>query len=158
VASEVLLSFPTEEPWCLPAGWHIDYGWDLPTWPVFAVKMFALLDDVEPEGGGTLLLKGSHRLVERLAEHYGRPVDPWAHDERPLQSVPAVRDFLAGLGTRAQLGAPMEAFGVELCPVEVSGQAGDIVITHMHVFHSPAPNATSRPRQMLGNSFRAKSG
>lgn len=75
-------------PWEMPSGWHIDFGTDQPTWPVPAVKLFALLDTVEPAGGGTLLLFGSHRLVERLAEANGGPVDPWDHEARPLESDP----------------------------------------------------------------------
>ena len=65
---QVLLTFPTEGPWVLPGTWHMDCGFDQPTWTVPAVKLFAFFDNVEPEGGGTLLLAGSHRLVERYAE------------------------------------------------------------------------------------------
>jgi hypothetical protein len=45
----------------------MDCGFEEPTWPVSGVKLFAFFDDVDPEGGGTLLLSGSHRLVERYA-------------------------------------------------------------------------------------------
>jgi ectoine hydroxylase-related dioxygenase (phytanoyl-CoA dioxygenase family) len=39
--------------------------------------------------------------------------------------------------------------------VEVTGRAGDVVLTHMQVSHSPSPNTTTRPRQMIGASFVA---
>ena len=152
---QILLSFPTRGPWRMPTGWHIDFGLDKPTWPVFALKMFALLDDVRPEGGGTLLLAGSHRLVEHLAMEHGRPVDPFGGEERLLDPLPAVRALLAGTAHRDQLGKSFKAHDMELRPVEITGQAGDIVLTHMHVFHSPAPNVTDRPRQMLANAFRS---
>lgn len=153
---QILLSFPTEGPWEMPGGWHVDFGTDRPTWPVPAVKMFALLDTVEPAGGGTLLLCGSHRLVERLAEMNGGPVDPWDDASRPLESDPYLRRLLAGGDDRALIDAPAEAHGVPLRPVEISGEPGDVVLTHMQVFHSPAPNTSTRPRQMLGNAIRRR--
>ncbi len=62
---QVLMTFPADGPWRVPSGWHTDYGSERPTRPVFAVKMFAFLDDVGGEGGGTLVLLGFHRLLER---------------------------------------------------------------------------------------------
>jgi Phytanoyl-CoA dioxygenase (PhyH) len=63
--AQVLVTLPMPGPWSLPDGWHMDCGFERPTWPVFAVKVFAFLGDVGPCGGGTMLLPGSHRLVDR---------------------------------------------------------------------------------------------
>lgn len=57
--AQLLVSFPEPGPWRLPTGWHMDCGFEQPTWPPFAVKLFGFFDRVEPEGGGTLLLAGS---------------------------------------------------------------------------------------------------
>ena len=65
--AQILMTFPSPDPWVMPTGWHMDCGFELPTWPVFAVKLFAFFGPVKREGGGTLLLSGSHRLVERYA-------------------------------------------------------------------------------------------
>lgn len=134
---QVLLTFPEAGPWRMPSGWHVDFGDDDPVWPVSAVKMFALLDAVEPAGGGTLLLAGSH-LIDTI-----EPAD-------------FTSGLLAGGGDRDLLGVATEVKGVTTTPVEITGDAGDIFLTHMRVFHSPAPNVTSRPRQMLANAFRRR--
>ena len=142
----LLVSFPVSRPWSMPAGqWHVDFGHDRPTWPVDAVKMFALLDTVEPGGGGTLLLQGGHRLVERAG----------LGDRELFDSDPYLKRLNAGGAGRDVLGETVEVHGVPICPVEVTGEAGDVVLTHMQVFHSPAPNVSSRPRQMLGNTVAA---
>lgn len=136
-APQVLLTFPGPDRWSMPAGWHIDFGEELPTWPVYAVKMFALLDTVEPEGGGTLLLRGSHRLAAG-ANH------------------PYLKRLFAGGERRAVLDDAIEIDGVEVQPIEITGGPGDIFLTHMQVLHSPAANVLQRPRQMLGNAFRRR--
>ncbi|MGH9233574.1 MAG: phytanoyl-CoA dioxygenase family protein [Acidimicrobiales bacterium] len=39
--------------------------------------------------------------------------------------------------------------------VELRGAPGDVVITHIHVFHSGSPNTSDSPRQMLGKGVLA---
>jgi hypothetical protein len=39
--------------------------------------------------------------------------------------------------------------------LELVGLPGDIVITHLHVFHASAPNTNDTPRQMLAKSIVA---
>jgi hypothetical protein len=67
--AQVLVTFPSRdpEPWRVPSElWHMDCGFDTPTWPTFAVKLFACMGEVRPRGGATFALAGSHRLVERF--------------------------------------------------------------------------------------------
>lgn len=151
---QILLTFPSSAPWRLPSGWHIDFGWDLPTQPVYAVKMFALLDTVEPGGGGPLLLHGSHQLMERLCAIHGQPVDPWDKAAATFKSGSHMARLIAGGGSRELLDEPFEVDGVPLRAVEVTGDPGDVVLTHMQVFHSPSANVSWRPRQMVGNAIR----
>ena len=143
-APHILITFPRSEKWSMPRGqWHIDFGFEHPTWPLFAVKMFALLDDVEPAGGGTLLLKGSHHLVEQAG----------AAEAAFFETDPYLRMLQAGEGGRDVLDTAVEVHGVTLSPFEITGQAGDVFLAHMHVFHSPAPNTREKPRQMIGSTF-----
>jgi hypothetical protein len=160
--AQILLTMPTMEPWVLPSGWHMDCGFEQPTWPVFAVKLFAFFDEVEAEGGGTLLLSGSHRLVERYAKTvppgtggngvtWGRFMkqDPWLNQLRRGGTVDEPR--------RDLLNREHEVDGIPLRALELTGSPGDVVITHLHVFHTGAPNVSSRPRQMLGSGIAAAS-
>ncbi len=159
--SQVLLSFPTEGPWILPrGGWHMDCGFERPTWPVSTVRLFAFFDEVPPEGGGTLLLSGSHRLVDRYSATLppgtgGNSVtwgkfmrqDPW------LQRL--YRGGDESENGREMIGVAHDIDGVPVELVELTGQPGDVVITHVHVFHCVAPNASGRPRQMVGATVTA---
>jgi hypothetical protein len=158
--AQILLTLPTTGPWVLPSGWHMDCGFAQPTWPVFAVKLFAFFDEVDAEGGGTLLLSGSHRLVERYAKTlppgtggngvtWGRFMkqDPWLNELR--------RGGTAEEPNRHLLDTEHAVDGIPMRAVELTGSPGDVVITHLHVFHSAAPNVGSRPRQMLGGGIAA---
>ncbi|MEX1008779.1 MAG: phytanoyl-CoA dioxygenase family protein [Acidimicrobiia bacterium] len=160
--AQVLLTFPSPPPWQLPhRSWHMDCGFDRPTWPTFAVKLFACIGEVRPEGGATLALAGSHRLVERYAstlaptEHGGNQVawgrfmkqDPWLHEINKPGPEPE--------RTRRLLGTTHEVDGVPIQVVEMAGQPGDVYITHMHVFHSGAPNVNDQPRLMVGKGIGA---
>jgi hypothetical protein len=150
---QILLTFPGTE-WSWPSGWHIDFGWDVPTFPVGAVKLFALLDTVDERGGGTLLLEGSHRLVEHLTRRHSGAVDPWDRNLRPLAAFPQLSHVLDGTASRAALGETIDVDGIALRPLEITGNGGDIVVAHIQLFHAPSPNSTTRPRQMIGNAVR----
>ena len=159
--AQILLSFPTAKSWRLPDGWHMDCGFEQPTWPVFAVKLFAFFGAVEPMGGGTMLLPGSHRLVERyrrtLAPGTGGGKRTW----RPfMEHHPWLAQLLDGGklddGGRSLVGQCHDVDGVPVEVLELRGRPGDVVIAHLHVFHTTAPNTSDRPRQMLGKSVAAR--
>jgi hypothetical protein len=79
---QILFSLPEPGPWVLPDGWHMDCGFERATWPVRSVKLFAFLGEVGPCGGGTMLLPGTHLLVDRYRE--GLPAPPGAGKENWL--------------------------------------------------------------------------
>lgn len=154
--ARVLLTFPSLAPWVLPHWlWHIDYGFERATWPAFAVNLFACVGEVEPRGGATLALAGSHRLVDPFAatlppgqrdgkqETWSRFMrqDPWLHElTRPGEEAER---------TQRLLGARHEVDGVPVEIVEMAGEPGDVFLTHLHVFHCAAPNVNDEPRVML---------
>ncbi|SDR91707.1 phytanoyl-CoA dioxygenase family protein [Microlunatus soli] len=149
----LLITFPQATAWTVPGdSWHFDYVPPDGTDPR-AVQVFALLDDVRPHGGGTLVLTGSHRLVAavgRSQEPRPRAVraalatahpwlaDLWAPDE---QSTPAERED-------SFLKHPEPIHDVTVEVVEVTGRAGDVFLMHSDCFHAIAPNALDRPRLM----------
>jgi hypothetical protein len=156
--AQILLTLPRPGPWVLPNGWHMDCGFEQPTWPVFAVKLFAFFDEVEPEGGGTLLLPGSHRLVERYAKTLppgtGGNGVTWGRFMKQDGFLNELRrGGTAETPNRHLLNVDHDVDGIPVRAVELTGNPGDVVITHLHVFHTAAPNVGRRPRQMLGSGI-----
>jgi hypothetical protein len=154
-----LVTFPEPQlAWDVPAAqWHLDFPARGARSPLPGLRVLAFIDTVEPRGGGTLVLTGSHRLVEslmsaglagsghsaevrdRLAEHHGWLRDLWsnANDHR-------VRRFIVE-GT--------EIDGHPLRVVELIGAPGDVVLLHPRLFHAPSRNAGKRPRMMVSQSL-----
>jgi hypothetical protein len=85
----------------------------------------------------------------------------WARTVAPyVRQDAAVLDVGAGTGRFADLFRARfrERFDVDGVPIEVlelHGAPGDVVITHLHVFHVGSPNTSSTPRQMLANTVIA---
>lgn len=155
----VLMTFPTAQAaWAVPtAGWHFDYVPLQAELGLRALQAFVVLTDVQPGGGGTLVLAGSHRLVSRYVTDTGlepRPrlvrahlasLDPWLAelwDERAGGSaMNHERDRRLMVD-----GAVVDS--VDLRVREVSGSAGDVYLMHSDCFHAIAPNTRRIPRIM----------
>jgi Phytanoyl-CoA dioxygenase (PhyH) len=113
---------PGERPgeWRPPTtGWHIDF----PARSTLRLKWLGYLEPVGPGGGGTVIAAGSHH---RVAE-YLRTADP----ADPGRSA-AIRDKVLGGD-----------------PIELTGEPGDVVFLHPHLFHAPAANHSAAPRLMV---------
>lgn len=119
-----LVTFPQFGEWHPPtSGWHIDF----PARSTLRLKWLGYLEPVGPGGGGTMIAAGSHH---RVAE-YLRTADP----ADPGRSA-ALRDkILAGRATDKA--------------VELTGEPGDVVFLHPHVFHAPTANHSAAPRLMV---------
>ncbi|MEO1933821.1 MAG: phytanoyl-CoA dioxygenase family protein [Myxococcales bacterium] len=70
IAGQLLMSPPDAEKWDVPHKvWHLDFpapGWVGNVLP--GVQLFLLLDRLDPQQGGTLVVAGSHRLTSSLDE------------------------------------------------------------------------------------------
>jgi Phytanoyl-CoA dioxygenase (PhyH) len=157
--AQILFSLPEPGPWVLPDGWHMDCGFDHATWPVPAVKLFAFVGEVAPYGGGTMVLSGTHRLVDRYRQTLPAPVGAGKANWRAfMRHHPWLARLLDGADRpdygRALVGAAGEIDGVPVEAVELTGSPGDIVITHLHVFHARSPDTGIAPRLMLGKEIR----
>jgi hypothetical protein len=115
--------------------WHIEGGWfhHRVSSPEQALLNLFCFSTVDPGGGGTLLVEGSHHMAARIlweAEPDGLEADDY---DEPLNAL------------LSQKGWP----GV----VEVVAEEGDVVLAHPLVFHSSNPNHGTRPRVMAQPAF-----
>ena len=158
--AQILFTLPGSGSWVLPDGWHMDGGFERPTWPVFGVKLFAFFGPVRPTGGGTLILPGTHRVVDAYRRGLPAGTGGGMVNWRPfLKHHPFLAQLLTGGsqpdGGRSLLGQVGDVAGVPVEVVELTGKPGDVVITHLHVFHTASPNTTATARQMLGKAIHA---
>ena len=156
--AQILLTLPRPGAWVLPGSWHMDCGFERPSWPVHAVKLFAFFGEVGPTGGGTMVLPGTHRVVDE----YRRSLPPgtgagMANWHRLLRQYPFLAQLLNGHqmpdGGRSLVGQVGDVSGVPVEVHELTGRPGDVVITHLHVYHAASPNVSTVPRQMLGKTI-----
>jgi hypothetical protein len=123
-----LVTFPGFDDPPYGGDWHVEGDFVHHVWsPEQAILPLFCFSDVEPGGGGTLLAAGSHRVAARLL---------WESEPTGLASD----DIWPEMNRR------LDAMGWEI--VEVTAQAGDVVLAHPLVFHSSNPNHGTRPRVM----------
>ena len=119
------------------------------------MKVFTLVADLEPGAGGTMLLTGSHRLLERFGRT--QPADVLAKNARARRALLRSHPFFAALRTPGDPADRVERFmrndvdvdGVPVRVVDVHGRAGDIWLVHQSTVHARPTNAGDSPRFML---------
>ena len=141
---QVLVTMPEGVPWAVPhLQWHTDVGFESET---TAVKIWALYADVGPGGGGTPQVAGSHKVIERFLTTTDEREFKAVRD-RVLRSDPWFRNLTSEQRTVDPM-EPAELDGLPVRVVELTGQAGDVYLTHPWILHSIAPNAADAPRMM----------
>lgn len=147
--SQVLASLPNAGRWALPESWHVDTP-RLPSGQSPGVQIFTFLDDVEPRGGGTLAMAGSHRLFDNRRAMKTRDIVRGLRGEPFFASLAAERFELADPATPLPLGAVGD---VPLKVVELTGRPGDAWLVDLRTLHAGAPNAAEHPRVMVTRRF-----
>ena len=131
--------------WEVPRSiWHLDMPRSAAIGPP-GPEMFTFLDKVKPMGGGTLVLAGSHRLLndvdylssknvkKRLKRHtYFRELTGKGIDNRSR--------FLEEIG---------DIDGVPVKVVELTGDPGDVYFVDLRILHSLGANTSDQPRMMI---------
>jgi len=148
---QVLFTLPNTDRWTLPTGWHVDIP-RLASGRCPGLQLFTFLDIVEPRGGGTLVVAGSHRLLneERFigAREMRRLLCREVFFRHLFSQAPAgAEDWGRLLGQTAAVG------DVTLELMELTGAPGDAYLTDLRVLHASAPNASDRPRMMATYRF-----
>jgi len=100
------------------------------------VQIFACLDTVEPGGGGTLAVTGSHRLLNERVRISSGDLRKRLMKERYFAELMSNKrdDRLRFLREVGHMG------NVALQVVEVTGEAGDVYFMDLRVLHTVAPH------------------
>lgn len=145
----LLCTFPNASTWWLPhLSWHLDLP-RLAESGLPGVQIFAILDDLEPEGGGTLAVTGSHRLLND--DGHIRSSDL----RKRLKREPYFAELMSDKPSdRSRLMRQPGCVGdAEVSIVEMSGKAGDVYFMDLRILHNIAPNARPKPRVMLTQRY-----
>jgi hypothetical protein len=147
---QVLFTLPTAGGWMLPDGWHADSA-RLASGQSEGVQLFGFLDTVEPRGGGTVVIAGSHRLFNFGRHIHGKEFT------RLVREEPFLRGLLSpGVLANVAAGDPLPkgvSGAVELEVLELTGEPGDAYLIDLRILHAGAPNASERPRMMVTHRF-----
>jgi hypothetical protein len=150
-----LVTFPGPGPWRVPSRvWHTDFGFQAPSERPHGALVLSFLSDVPPGAGGTLAVEGSPRVIRRFLAEHPRAAqskmknvrlalcasDTWFRTLTSADADPARSEQLMEVG--ANVG------GIPVRVVELSGEAGDLVIGHPWLLHAGAPNSGTQPRMM----------
>ncbi|MEM7357013.1 MAG: phytanoyl-CoA dioxygenase family protein [Acidobacteriota bacterium] len=134
--------------------WHTDYPYDTPPDELAGIQVFCLLADLEPGGGGTLVIEGSHGVIRRFVQRQPPETlrkmkrarqallqsDPWLRNVTKAVSLPRAEPWIAAQRT--------ELDGVSVAVQEMTGQAGDVYFSHPWLLHAASPNCNATPRLM----------
>ncbi|HXY93734.1 MAG TPA: phytanoyl-CoA dioxygenase family protein [Acidimicrobiia bacterium] len=162
---QVMVTFPAVgASWRVPSKlWHVDWFYSNTPEPLFGLKVFAFFGDVVPCGGGTLVVSGSHRVVERFVAD--RPVearkDFRANRLRFMHHDPWLRELARGDDPNPSRNAYFmetdhDLGGIAVRVVELTGRPGDVVLAHPWLLHHAAPNTASYPRLMRGKNLHCR--
>ncbi|HEY1709788.1 MAG TPA: phytanoyl-CoA dioxygenase family protein [Rhizomicrobium sp.] len=138
---QVLFTMPNADTWTLPCeGWHSDSA-RLESGSFPGMQLFAALDAVEPGGGATLAIAGSHRLDN------GRATRP-SELPRKFGHEPFFRALYAKDRNSAEL-LEGTVGNIPLKVIEMTGAPGDVWLLDLRIIHCGAPNAAKHPRMMF---------
>jgi Phytanoyl-CoA dioxygenase (PhyH) len=159
-----LVTFPFRgRRWEVPhQTWHLDTYGGLGVQRAFGeVTVFAFLDSVSSEGGATVAVIGTHRLIHELLA--GGKAKIRSADGRRLlaETHPWLRDLwseeFSAMRRKRFMEEGVVVRGVPVKVVEITGQAGDIVVMHSSVLHTPSLNCCGKPRIVVRQGvYRAK--
>lgn len=147
-----LVCFPTGGAWDVPhANWHLDGPCDPAQRRTMVGRLFLLLAPLAPQGGGTLVAAGSHRVVEATADRACAQLSS-ADMRKRLRTEHPWFDALMSPGperARRFMETETEVAGVPLQVEEMTGRPGDLYLMHPRALHAGAPNKTAGPRLVV---------
>jgi hypothetical protein len=159
----LLVTFPESTTrWDVPhKSWHLDFPAPARVQGLFAVRLFVCLAKLRPAGGGTLFLAGSHRLVQDLADkEAGEKLRSAEAREGLIRNHPWVKGLCSfdqkvdRVQQFVKEGAVINDVNVRV--IEMTGDAGDVFMTHPLMLHAGSRNCAQSPRLVLSSTvYRA---
>lgn len=158
----VNFSLGSQEAWDVPqTGWHWDgsHFRHFVDSPDQGLLLLCIFSEVQPQGGGTTVATGSHKVVARLLSQY-----PAGIEHRPaIEQCNRTHPWLGKLTgiTDSPVENRIEFFmqtpytddqHTTLRVVETTGSPGDIFLCHPFLYHSSAPNHSGIPRFMCNRT------
>ncbi|HZC45524.1 MAG TPA: phytanoyl-CoA dioxygenase family protein [Candidatus Acidoferrum sp.] len=158
----MLVAFPeSSEPWDVPSqGWHLDYPVVRGLDGNFAVRIFVCLQKLSQRAGGTLFLAGSHRLSQSLfAKNRAERMHSADARRALIRSRPWIKSLFSPHEKTDRVKRFMKSgtmIGDNQGPVvEMTGEPGDVFVTHPYLLHAASTNCSKEPRIVLsGSVFR----
>lgn len=150
-----------DKPWTVPTnGWHWDgshfqHFVDAPDQGLLLLPMFS---ETGPQGGGTVIAAGSHRLVARFLNQYSDGVDIHEAIRTANRTYPWLAELTGRTNTVADRVAYFmeqtqpDEFGKPLRVVEATASPGDVYLCHPFLYHSAAQNLSGVPRFMCNRT------
>ena len=160
--AQILCTFPNTAPdaWRVPNHlWHMDSSFHRRVDPPHAVKLFSVVETLPAHNGATMVIAGSHRLQASYARtipaelragktqtwrRFLNETDPWLAalvSHRPADLDDPDRN--------ARFGGSRDIDGLTVEIRELTGDPGDVHLTHLNLFHAASPNAGERPRVVV---------
>ena len=146
---QILVTLPNSGEWFVPyGGWHVDEP-RLSNGQCPGVQVFILLREIKPQGGGTLAIAGSHKLLNNGGFVQSRDVT------KRLRKEPPLKDFMSH--PRSSIDwfetgeVTTQSSGLKV--VELTGSPGDAYFIDLRTLHSGAPNMRDEPRVMATHRF-----
>ena len=159
--ASMLVTFPdSAAKWSVPhTTWHLDFPASRDFEGLFAARLFVCLARLTRGGGGTVFVAGSHRLVQKLISDSDADQIRSAEARKALiRAHPWVKSLCSPDGKTDRVGQFMNRSarltgGVDARVVEMTGEAGDVLLTHPLLLHAAATNCTQSPRIVLSSTI-----
>lgn len=180
----VNFSLGGDKPWDVPtAGWHYDgqhFRHYVDSWEQ-GLLCLCIFSDVQPQGGGTVVAEGSHKVIAKILAQYPEGLEhqeairlvkhhPWLAELSGFDSDPNQSDPIYSDGDHEAVASKdgvnrIEKFmnhtftyadGIQLRVVDTTASAGDVLLCHPFLFHASAPNTRGVPRFMCNRTTPLK--
>lgn len=146
--SGILFTLPNAKTWKVPYNaWHVDIP-RLPYKGCLGIQAFSFLENLEPQSGGTLAIRGSHKIYNNevlSSKKLRTKLSKFSYFKNLMSKEFSDRDWF-------NLNED-KVLGVDVGLTEMFGNIGDVYLMDMRILHSTAPNPKMNPRIMLAQRY-----